>query len=281
MALTKKGSKRHEAAKQANTDAKQRVTTLRDERATLASERQVLANQEKQARADAKSHRSTKRGAKESRAEKEAEQAALDAKKKKLEADVQAQTGKIAELEASKKPHNDLKNEHKARRDYYSSDAKNAPDKLTDDFTKKYLLTREMQTIGQKRINRAISQAIPGIVDISGDITTLTGVGGPAGMIQKLVAGGAKLGLSLFRNAKQFVRDLGVGSRKKTTEGKAQRRKEMTVEILKMIAANPAEGKEYLKGTGVDLKSLYQENGKPNGVKEQAKMIYEALAQRD
>lgn len=280
MAVTSKNSKAHTSAEAANLAANQRVAALRGERAQLAQERADLKNAELLAAQQRDEARKKKQGFRGSTTEAEAQKAKLEAEKKRLEAEMVDKDKERQALEESKKPLADQKLKHEQRLQFHPT-ATAAPAQLTGPAMEKYLLSKELQTIGQKRINRAISQAIPGIIDISGDITTLTGVGGPAGLIQKLVAGGGKLGLSLFRGIKQQIRDWGVGSAKKTTAGKAQRRKDMTVQILKLIDANPQEGKEYLKGTGVDLKTLYTYNHKPNGVKEQAKLIYEALAQRE
>ena len=76
-----------------------------------------------------------------------------------------------------------------------------------------YGLTKELENVNQKRINRSILHITADIAQIAGDIMNLTGVGAMAGGITKASGAALEAGGFILRSAKQGVHD--KGSRQK------------------------------------------------------------------
>lgn len=149
---------------------------------------------------------------------------------------------------------------------------------------RQYESARQLQTIARKRIVRALTQGVPTLLSIAGDIATLSGVGAAAGVGTKATASGIKLLLGGFREGKQLYHNL-KHDPSKSAKAKQEKRQALTLEIFKQVAdadsitsQDARDAKQMLKATGVDMKTLYRYNSRPA---EQGKLVFEALAQRE
>jgi hypothetical protein len=164
-----------------------------------------------------------------------------------------------------------------------------------------YELAKEMKYINQKRMNRGGMEAGLEMVSMAGDIATLSGAGSAVGISLKAAAGGTKVGMGLFRRAKQYGRDQAAKSgpnsawssvfdAEKSSEKKHERRGKDTDLILDMIAKLPefedtdAVKKQYLRvehfieASGCSPKALYKLNGDIDG---QRKLLMDSMKKRD
>jgi hypothetical protein len=140
------------------------------------------------------------------------------------------------------------------------------------------------------------------MVNIAGDIATLSGVGAQVGVPLKAVAAGASVTMSVARTVKQAGRDRAAkptawkltkmvfDGNKSTTAKTAKREKDATL-ILQMIAdlpefelGNEAIVQQYqrvenfISATGINPKELYRLNGKPQ---EQRKALMGGMKKRE
>ncbi|MCI3924672.1 hypothetical protein MO973_31100 [Paenibacillus sp. TRM 82003] len=164
-----------------------------------------------------------------------------------------------------------------------------------------YELAREMKSINVKRLTRSSIQVGLEMVNIAGDIATLSGVGAEAGMPLKAVAAGASVTMSVARMAKQFGRDRAAKSsnrvlntifdKSKSSDEKKKKRGNDAKVILQMIAdlpdfepGNDAVAAQYqrvedfISACGINPRELYRLNGKPI---EQRELLMEAMKKRE
>ncbi|MBD2846514.1 hypothetical protein IDH44_15035 [Paenibacillus sp. IB182496] len=164
-----------------------------------------------------------------------------------------------------------------------------------------YSLAKEMKNINQKRMTRAGIEAGLEMATIAGDIATLSGAASAVGVSLKAAAGGAKVGMGLFRRMKQFGRDKAakqdssrvwsaVFNAEKSSDKKHNRRSRDAELILNMVSklpdrANTEEERgqykrvlNYIEATGCSTKALFRENG---DVIKQRELLIEAMKKRD
>ncbi|WP_284638201.1 hypothetical protein [Paenibacillus silviterrae] len=150
---------------------------------------------------------------------------------------------------------------------------------------REYELAKEMKYINMKRLARAGIQSGLEMVNIAGEIATLSGVGAKVGIPLKAVAAGAGVSMSIARKAKQFGRDRAakpgawkvtkaVFNAEKSSANKQAKRVEQANLILDMIAKLPEyvpgdEGikkqytrvENFIASTGISPAQLYRLNG--------------------
>ena len=97
-----------------------------------------------------------------------------------------------------------------------------------------YLLSKDIQDINQKRVNRGILNILTTVPSLVGDITTLSGVAAPAGAGLKAASAGAKFGAWLVRTVKQTVHNVREDS--KSASAKAERYDDMIKVSLLHVA---------------------------------------------
>ena len=98
-----------------------------------------------------------------------------------------------------------LKAKERAEKQGFASTVTNIQTKLT--LIEEYELQKELQTVNEKRIKRQAVHITSGILSISGDIATLSGVGAHAGVGLKAASAATELGAKGLRTMKQFGRD--------------------------------------------------------------------------
>ena len=165
-----------------------------------------------------------------------------------------------------------------------------------------YELAKEMKAINLKRIARGSIQVGLEMVNIAGDIATLSGVGAQVGVPLKAVAAGASVTMSVARTVKQAGRDRAAkptawkltkmvfDGNKSTTAKTAKREKDATL-ILQMIADLPEfelgddrivqqykRVEDFISASGINPKELYRLNGKPA---EQRKLLMGGMKKRE
>jgi len=175
---------------------------------------------------------------------------------------------------------------------------KDAQSELDDIDT--YELAKEMKSINNKRLTRAGIEAGLEMVNMAGDIATLSGAGSAVGIGLKAAASGAKVGMSLFRRAKQYGRDKAaekgpdsawssVFNAEKSSDKKHAKREKDAELILDMVAKLPesdttdTEKKQYqrvlifIEASGCNTKELFRLNG---SVDKQRQLLIEAMKSR-
>ncbi len=172
---------------------------------------------------------------------------------------------------------------------------------LSQDDVKEYTMATEFRDANTKRVKRqSIFMALE-FANIVADVAILTGAGAMGGAAMKGGTAAVKAGMPLARSAKQKSRD--NAARKKAKGKKAFSKSDHTkstaakrdfrlkqigslvdmmskadIKKLKKGAPEVATLTNYLKATGVNLKKLYNNNGKAN---EQMAMLVSALVKRE
>jgi hypothetical protein len=98
-----------------------------------------------------------------------------------------------------------LKSLDRAQSQGFASTVSSIQTKLA--LIEEYELQKELQTVNEKRIKRQAVHITSGILSISGDIATLSGVGAHAGVGLKAASAATELGAVGLRKAKQYGRD--------------------------------------------------------------------------
>ncbi|NJL14334.1 MAG: hypothetical protein HC913_15875 [Microscillaceae bacterium] len=155
-------------------------------------------------------------------------------------------------------------------------------------------LTRELKKVNRKRIIRMSLLIAADAASIAGEIATLTGLGGGAGLGLKLGAIGLKGGMKIARIVKQKFRDSGYGDQSKTSKAKHDTRVKHIKLIFKMIdthatqhATTPSSAaaqkseqtiKAIVEAVGVGYSTLMKYKTTPDKA---AKLLYTALKKRE
>ncbi|WP_409344359.1 hypothetical protein [Paenibacillus sp. MBLB4367] len=165
---------------------------------------------------------------------------------------------------------------------------------------REYELAKEMKNINNKRLIRAGMQIGFEMVNIAGEIATLSGVGAKVGLPLKAVAAGAGVSMSIARKVKQLGRDRAakpgawsvtkaVFNAEKSSEKKHAKRAQDADVIMNMIAElpefdNSEEVKKqyehiehFITASGCNPKSLYRLNGDPSA---QRNLLIEGMKKR-
>ncbi|BAZ16693.1 hypothetical protein NIES4071_85710 [Calothrix sp. NIES-4071] len=162
------------------------------------------------------------------------------------------------------------------------------------DFKEKidrYEFVDKMSEINQKRKVSGWTDVAMELVNLSGDIVTIstgaTGVGAIVGQAMKAGAGGAKLAHSGAKFTQQMYRDRGKGSSEKSTSTKHKEYVAHTKFIFSQIAALNANDQNvmqkakkidgYIKATGVNKAMFYALSKSPD---QQVEMMVEAMKRR-
>jgi hypothetical protein len=167
-----------------------------------------------------------------------------------------------------------------------------------------YQLSSEMNAINRKRLVRGGIQIGLEMMNIAGDIATLSGAGATVGIPLKAVASGVGASMSIFRRIKQAGRDRAAKAEKegkssvfrtifnaeKSTENKQAKRIRQANMILEMIAELPDYSQDektikqyervqkYITATGTSLHELFRLNGK---LDKQRELLVKNMAARE
>lgn len=173
---------------------------------------------------------------------------------------------------------------------------------VSKDSLAEFTMVQELKGGNIKRIKRQGVHVAAEISRIAAEVMILSGVGGIAGGVTKGVAGSVEAALPATRLAKQAGRNRagreeakkGLNEKhasmfdtSKTVHAKKDFRLEQIRTLLKMaIKMDPKTAKEkdylklktYVSATGVNLATLFKQNGKPE---KQLNMLFKAMTERD
>lgn len=166
---------------------------------------------------------------------------------------------------------------------------------------REYELARSMKEINNKKLVRAGIQVGLNMVNIAGEIATLSGVGAKVGLPLKAIAAGAGVSMSIARTVKQAGRDRAakagawgitkaVFDAEKSSDKKHAKRVKDADVIMNMISELPefdgSEGvkqqyqhvENFITASGCSPKALYRLNGDPS---KQRDLLVEAMKKRE
>lgn len=165
-----------------------------------------------------------------------------------------------------------------------------------------YELAKEMKLINKKRILRGTMQVGLEMVNIAGEIATLSGVGAKVGVPLKAVAAGAGVSMSIARKIKQFGRDRAakpgawratkaVFDAEKSSAKKLEKRTKHSNLILEMIANLPEyrpddaeivkqyqRVENFISASGINPRALYRLNG---NMEKQRELLVNGMKKRE
>lgn len=161
--------------------------------------------------------------------------------------------------------------------------------------------TSWLKSINEKRLTRGAIKVGLEMVNIAGDIATLSGVGAEAGVPLKAAAAGVSASMAVARNAKQLGRNITaktgehnvmrkIFNADKSSAKKTEKRDQHATLIMQMIADLPEfdAGKEtiveqyqrvedFISASGISPAALYRLNGKP---KKQRELLMDGMKKR-